>query len=207
VPRSEQAYQDIRERATKRILEAAGRVIARKGRTATMAEVAAEAGVSQGLAYRYFSSKEEMFYELLREMWRSGGMVNEEAQTASGTPRERLERMVSSMIQLRRDHPEFYQFLFQALTDDRLPEDVRQTMKDQGTGARKAMRRLIVEGQAAGEVAEDDPDQLVDAIMACLDGLSRRMVSLSSDEVRVQLPEARIILRMLMPDSTRHDRT
>jgi hypothetical protein len=52
-------------------------------------------------------------------------------------------------------------------------------------------------GRATGEIAEDDPDQLVDAIMACLDGISRRMVSLDPDEVRLQLPEARIILRML----------
>jgi hypothetical protein len=78
-------------------------------------------------------------------------------------------------------------------------------MKDHDIGARKIMRRLIVEGQAAGEIAEDDPDQLVDAIMACLDGLSRKMVSLSSDEVRVQLPEARIILRMLRAEPTRTD--
>jgi AcrR family transcriptional regulator len=206
MPRTEQAYEEIRDRATKRILEAAGKVIARKGRTATMAEVAAEAGVSQGLAYRYFSSKEEIFYELLRQMMRSGGMVNEDVRRTSGTPRERLESILASMIQLRKDHPEFYQFLFQALIDDRLPKDIRETLRDHDAGARRVMRRLIVQGQAGGEIAEDDPDQLVDAIMACLDGLSRRMVSLSSVEVRVKLPEARIILRMLMPDSTRHDR-
>ena len=68
------------------------------------------------------------------------------------------------------------------------------------------MRRLILEGQAAGEIAEDDPDQLVDAIMACLDGLSRRMASLGSDQVQVHLPEARIILRMLGAGSAGRDR-
>jgi hypothetical protein len=53
--------------------------------------------------------------------------------------------------------------------------------------------------------AEDDPDKLVDAIMACLDGLSRKTASLSSDEVTVQLPEARIILRMLRAEPKRTD--
>ena len=105
MPRGEQEYEEIRKRATNRIMEAAGKVIARKGRTATMAEVAAEAGVSQGLAYRYFSSKEEIFYELLRQMMRSGGIVNEDVQKTSGTPRERLERMISGMIQLRERSP------------------------------------------------------------------------------------------------------
>ena len=206
MPRTEQEYEKIRERATNRIMEAAGNVIARKGRAATMAEVAAEAGVSQGLAYRYFSSKEEIFYELLRQMMRSGGIINEDVQKATGTARERLERMISGMIQLRRDHPEFYQFVFQALIDERLPKDIGDTMKEHDLGVRRVMRRLIVEGQAAGEVAEDDPDQLVDAIMACLDGLSRRMASLGSDQVKVHLPEARIILRMLGADSAGRDR-
>jgi AcrR family transcriptional regulator len=205
MPRSEQAYEEIRERATNKILEAAGKVIARKGRAATMAEVATEAGVSQGLAYRYFSSKEEIFHELLRHMMRLGGVVNEDVQNASGTPREKLDRIISGTIRLRRDHPEFYQFVFQALIDERLPKDIHQSIKDHHLDARKVMRRLIVEGQAAGEIADDDPDQLVDAIMACLDGLSRKMASLRSEEVKLQLPEARIILRMLGPDPTGRD--
>jgi AcrR family transcriptional regulator len=200
MPRSEQTYEEIRERTTRRILEAAGKVIARKGRTATMAELAAEAGVSQGLAYRYFSSKEEIFYELLRQMWRSGGVINEGAQDAPEAPRKRLGTIIDRSMRLRRDHPEFYQFLFQALIDDKLPDDVRKSMKDQEVGVRNTMRRLIVEGQASNEIVNDDPDQLVDAIMACLDGLSRKMVSLSTGEVRMQLPESRIILRMLGPE-------
>jgi AcrR family transcriptional regulator len=199
MPRTEQAYEEIREITTNKILEAAGKVIARKGRTATMAELAAEAGVSQGLAYRYFSSKEEIFYELLRQMMRSGGIINEDARKTLGSPRERLEAIISGTIRLRREHPEFYQFVFQALIDEKLPRDIRQAMKDHDLGAREVMRQLIVEGQAGGEITEDDPDQLVDAIMACLDGLSRKMASLSSDEAKAQLPEARIILRMLGP--------
>ena len=117
-----------------------------------MAEVAAEAGVSQGLAYRYFSSKEEIFYELLRQMMRTGGMINVGVDKTSGRPRERLESVVSSTIRLRRDHPEFYQLVSQALIDERLPKDIRQALEYHDLGARE-MRRLIVEGQKTGEVA------------------------------------------------------
>ena len=200
MPRTTQEYEEIRDRATKRILEAAEKVISKKGRTATMSEVAAEAGVSQGLAYRYFPSKEAIFYELLRQILESGGAVNA-SKDMSGTPRERLEQIISGTIQLRREHPEFYQFTFQALTDDKLPPDLRETLKKHDQGARKVMRRLIIEGQATGEIARDDPDQLVDAIMACLDGLSRRMLSLDAEDIKAQLPQPRIILRMLGPDS------
>ena len=200
MPRTEQAFEEIRERAAKKILEAAGTVIISKGRAATMAEVAAAAGVSQGLAYRYFPSKEAIFHALLRQIMQSGGIANARTLEIPGTPLERLEHMISSTIQLRREHPEFYQLLFQALIDDMLPADIRETMVKHDQGARKVMRELIVEGQAMNEIAMDDPDQLVDTMMACLDGLSRRMLFLDPDEIREQLPQAKIILRMLKPD-------
>jgi len=165
-----------------------------------MAEVADAAGVSQGLAYRYFPSKEAIFHTLLRQILQSGGIVNARILEIPGTPLERLEHMINSTIQLRREHPEFYQLLFQALIDELLPADIRETMVKHDKGARKVMRELIVEGQSVREIAMDDPDQLVDAIMACLDGLSRRMLYLDRDEISEQLPQAKIILRMLKSD-------
>lgn len=207
MPQTEQAYEEMREKSIKKILDAAGKVIAKKGRTATIAEVAAEAGVSQGLAYRYFTSKEEIFYALLRQIMQSSGVANMGVLTMPGTPLERLERIITGILELRREHPEVYSFVFQALIDEKLPEDIRDALNEQGRGAREVMRQLVVDGQRRGEIAGDDPDQLVDAIMACLDGLSRRMASLYPEDVKMQLPEARIILRMLNPDSNSRCKT
>ncbi len=109
------------------------------------------------------------------------------------------------LIQLRQEHPEFYQFLFQAIYDDKLPHDIRETMNSHGFRARKIIRQLIVEGQKTGEIAKDDPDQLVDAILSCLDGISRRMISLDPKRAKMQIPKASIILRMLKPDQKRSD--
>ena len=44
-----------------RILEGAGRAFAGAGFRANVPAIAAEAGVSVGLIYRYFDSKEELF--------------------------------------------------------------------------------------------------------------------------------------------------
>ena len=53
-------------------MNAAIRVFAHKGLAgAKMAEVAAEAGVSYGLAYHYFKSKEQLFAELVD--WSTAG--------------------------------------------------------------------------------------------------------------------------------------
>ena len=36
------------------------------------------------------------------------------------------------------------------------------------------MRQLIIEGQAAGEIVKDDPDQLLVALVACFKGFDEK---------------------------------
>ena len=199
MPRNAQANQELRDEAKKRILDAAKHVYARKGSGATMSDIATEAGVSQGLAYRYFPSKDAIFLELLKRMTRSPKELEHIVQQISGTPCERLDRMISSMVERRVTDPEFYQFYSQAMANDTLPPDVRKKVHAQGLHIRGILRRLIVEGQATGEVAEDDPDELLQALTACLDGLAR-MASPPTKRSGNRMPSARIVLRMLRPD-------
>jgi len=164
-----------------------------------MAEVAAEAGVSQGLAYRYFPSKDAIFLALLRQMSRPPDEIHAMVQNIPGTPAERLTRIVSGMVERRRKDPEFYQFFYRAMSDESLPSDIMEEMRTLGPLVHKILRQLIVEGQATGEIAKDNPDKLVRAIVACLDGLSR-MAPLPSGQLENDMPDAGIILRMVSPN-------
>ncbi len=62
------------------------------------------------------------------------------------------------------------------------------------------MRRLIVEGQKTGEIAKDNPDQLLEAVMACIEGLWKRMSYSDPEKLSGSYPEPKIILRMLKAD-------
>ena len=201
MPRTEQAFEAMREKTSGKILEAARRVFARKGLGATISDIATEAGVSQGLAYRYFPSKEAIFHTLLRQMLQSGE-ADEFSRESGKTPRQKLERFVTSAIRLRQEHPEFYQFLFQALSEERLPRDIQRMLDDHGQKVHRVLGRLVAEGQAAGEVSKGDPEQLVDAILACLEGLSMR-IAYQERGARIRLPDAELILRLLGPDRSR----
>jgi hypothetical protein len=64
---------------------------------------------------------------------------------------------------------------------------------------REIMRGLIVEGQATGGIVDDDPDKLVTALLACVDGISR-VAQLSPGGVEKQMPDAGMILRILGPE-------
>lgn len=60
------------------------------------------------------------------------------------------------------------------------------------------MAKLMTECQKSGRIANDDPDQLLEAIMAVIDGLWRR-INFDPGSA-TNFPEPKIILRMLKPD-------
>lgn len=64
-PRTPQENEKIRAQTSSRLLEGALKVFAKQGyHASTMADVAQAAGVSKGLAYHYFESKEELLVSL-----------------------------------------------------------------------------------------------------------------------------------------------
>ncbi|SIO72026.1 transcriptional regulator, TetR family [Burkholderia sp. GAS332] len=76
---------DQRDEQRRQILAAAGRVFARKGyATATMDDIAAEMGVTKGVLYYQFRSKQEVIVETRRQ--------------ASGSAADRLEEIVGHSL-------------------------------------------------------------------------------------------------------------
>jgi AcrR family transcriptional regulator len=198
MPRTEEANQRIRDAQRAKILEGARKVFASKGWSATMADVAAAAQVSQGLAYRYFANKEAIFRELAEQAVQSNLAVLQHILKMSGSPLERLKMMLSRMFGGQGERIEFYQLSIRALNDEGTPEDLRLLLSKPGQTYQAALRQLIVEGQACGEVAPDDPDQLLVAVTACMSGLSRLALR-DNPYFQEHFPQSEIILRMLKP--------
>lgn len=191
--------QRIQEAQRINILEGARRAFARKGPAATMADVAQAAGVSQGLAYRYFASKEQLIQELVEHALQQAALsASQPAPDEPMTPGERLSLLITRLIQQRRDQLELFQLLDQLLSSDKAPSPITELIRQQRAAFFDELRRLIVAGQASGEVAAGEADQLVTAIAATLEGLTR--FGLHNPEQFQQLcPEPGIILRMLKP--------
>ena len=86
-----------------RILDTALDLFATKGyEKTTMREIAAEAGCSLGLTYRYFASKEELVLELYRNLVRQ---LEEQAnQLAPGSIADRFQRIILTQFELMTPH-------------------------------------------------------------------------------------------------------
>ena len=160
-----------------------------------MAEVAAAAGISQGLAYRYFANKDELFRALVEDAMQSREALS--ILDMPGTPGARLNFLVWAVVKSRREHPQLFQLLDHVMSDAGTPADLVELVHGRGQRFMEILRQLIVEGQATREVAGDDPEQLMTAVVACIDGLSR--LAARHPEGTGHFPDPEILLRMLRP--------
>jgi AcrR family transcriptional regulator len=200
MPRTTEANQRIREAQRAKILESARRVFARKGMAATIADIAAEAQISIGLAYRYFADKEAIFSELVKQTIPADTTGIQQLLEMPGTPGKRLAALISNIVTARgqREHLEVHQLL--ARHAEVMPDDVRELLSRRYQALLSTMRHLIVEGQATGEVAPGDPDQLVAVVSACLDGLTRWAMQ-DPEQFSKYVPDAEIVLRLFKPSA------
>lgn len=85
----------------------------------------------------------------------------------------------------------------QALRNEAVHEHLRKLAQEQSRTYRNVLKQLIVEGQKAGEIALDDPDQLVSAVTACVAGLSQSAAWQAPEQFQKDFPDVEIILRLL----------
>ena len=199
MPRTQEANARIRQEQRAHILEAAWRVFARKGTTATMAEIAAEAAVSNGLVYRYFSTKEALFAELVERTTQSSINQVQQALDLPGTPLERLTFLLSGALAWLRDHPGYALLTHHVTSDEATPDTLRTLVSQQGHVTQQAMKQLIVEGQALGQIARGDPDQLLLTLESCLMGLALSATSQDPEQFQRHFPDLEVLLRLLKP--------
>ncbi|MGH7439630.1 MAG: TetR/AcrR family transcriptional regulator [Polyangiaceae bacterium] len=156
----------------KRILDAAVRVLARKGFHATrVSEVAKAAGVADGTIYLYFDSKDALLVSLFEDrVERLLAFLDAElprAQTAS----EKLRRVIElqlGLLESERDLAEVLTVILRQST---------KLMKEHAAPKFNAyidvIARVVADGQASGELRSDVAPRLVArAIFGALDGLA-----------------------------------
>ena len=130
MPRTPEANQRLREAQRTKILASARSVFARKGMEATITDIAAEAQISLGLAYRYFADKEAIFSELVKQT------VPDDSEA---WPQSRFARSLSDAVH-RDDRPRSE------------PLAVRRAVAA-GAQLRRRTRRVVREDGAAARAA------------------------------------------------------
>lgn len=201
-PRNKDQNQQVRDERREEILGAALKVFARKGLVAAkVSDVAHAAGLSHGLVYHYFSSKDEIFTELVRKAFEISLGIFAYAAQGEEDPLERLRTMTETILSgaFEGESPYYFLIIIQAYTLDSVPQEVKDLAKEKELLYREYLVPLVIEGQKLGRIAAGDPIAMVTAYLSLLQGLA--VIKMQGGE-EMQIPDADILLR-LFQDSTK----
>ena len=109
-PRSKEQIEQIRKNSIRKILDAAFKLMAKNGyETTSISQIAKEAGVSKGLMYNYFESKEDLLKALLNNaMGEADKLIS---GIISPDPSETLRNLFHWFFNELRERPEHWRLL------------------------------------------------------------------------------------------------
>jgi AcrR family transcriptional regulator len=183
-PRGKKLNEQMRSDAMAKITKAALEVFAGYGyHGATMAHIMQVSGLSKGLVYHYFPSKEKIFLHLIDTALEISKNIWEDAFASPGTAWEKIEKLSENVVRIAfTDESSLYSLIMvQAATQGKsipgLMEHIYQRLTFYN-----GLLPLIIEAQKSGEAAPGDPGLLMIAYVSLVQGLV--LFSLDDNEMK-----------------------
>jgi AcrR family transcriptional regulator len=167
------------------LLDAAAELFAERGYSATrIADICTAAGVAKGLFYWYFPTKGELFAELVRTMRLRLRRTQGEAMDASTDVVTRLADGAAASVRFMAEHAAYFALLDVERTD---PE-IADVLAEGSAIYLDDVRRLVVEGQTSGAIADAPPDLVAIGVLGTVSSFSNafrtgRFGDTTADEV------------------------
>jgi AcrR family transcriptional regulator len=186
-PRGKKLNEQMRADATAKITKAALEVFAEYGyHGATMEHIMQVSGLSKGLVYHYFPSKEKVFFHLVDSALEISSNTWKDAFDSPGTAWEKIEKLSDNISKIAfTDESSLYSLIMiQAVTQGKgipgLLEHIFERM-----AYYSELLPLILEAQKSGEAAQGDPDVLMITYVALVQGLALFLPG--NDELRKKI--------------------
>ncbi|WP_127485138.1 TetR/AcrR family transcriptional regulator [Paenibacillus ehimensis] len=152
------------------IKRAALKVFAHHGLMGTkMSMIAREAGISDGLSYRYFKSKDEILAELVKDAVEGSNEAFALIRNMPGSPLEKIRALTKEILQEDNHH---FILMQQVMSADNLPKEIAELMKDHDTaGMIDTVTSVVAAGQQAGQFLEGNPRDIAMWYLTSIVGL------------------------------------
>ncbi|MFE4709434.1 TetR/AcrR family transcriptional regulator [Paenibacillus sp. NPDC056722] len=166
--KTQPSNQDERRSA---IMQAAFTLFGQVGYTkATMKDIAAKAGVAQGLIGYHFSTKETLLVEVVRE-W----MINQGMKAAFAkldlhlSPAELLQQGLRHVVEFRKENPEWFTLLIslwtESVNNEKLAKELLELYKEMKAGIIEIIDRMEL------QLDQSEKETFAALIQAVFDGL------------------------------------
>ncbi len=117
--------------------------------------IAAEAGVNKAMIYYHFGSKQALYVEVLRDMFRTVGARGRTVAEGTGDAAGKLERWIVAMVEEISARPWFPPIMLRELASGapHLDDETVELMN----GVYGAVRRILLQGRREGAFRSVDP--------------------------------------------------
>ena len=181
-----------KEKRREEILNAGLDLFIRKGLTATkIQDIAQAVGMSVGLLFHYFESKEQLYEELIRIGIQGPQSV---MPAPDAEPLKYFETVAEQLLNAVKEHPftaKMFVFVSQAMRDDSDSSTVRELLSQ--VDSITPCIPLILEGQKNKTIRDGDPYALLIAFWSSIMGIAE-MIALVPD---AQCPKAEWIVDII----------
>ena len=197
MPRTKEAFEAMRETTRKKIETAALSLFARKGISVTISEIAHAAGLSKGLLYSHYPSKDALIAELVRQATAASGKKMMSLSFSDSTAATKIKKITVMMCQMFSDVPigiDYFMFMIQVgMSGFQVPETAQYT--GELPSPVESLISIIVQGQSEGSVVNGDTLQLSTVYWAAFQGLCCYAIA-----GRRILPDPQVLNRILLKE-------
>jgi AcrR family transcriptional regulator len=135
----------------------------------SVAEIVQGIGVGKGVFYWYFSSKEELFLEIMRDAQHDLRKTQQQAIEDLDDSIMMIEQGIRASMQWSAEHRDLLNLFQFAATEERFAPAMRKG----GAVAAGDVIRIVKEGIAAGELRDSDPVMLAHAVLGVTSYMAR----------------------------------
>lgn len=175
-PKTKKEYEKIRQKSKDAIKAVALELFARYGfHYTSISRIAKEAGVSKGLMYNYFESKEALLQSIILDAVEIGDQLAKENLESDAAPREQLRGLTEATIRMVRENFEYWKLLSAlAFQPDALKgmEPVFDRQKD---------KMLAQVSELFGQMGAEEPEKEAFYFGALLDGIMLHYLQLGTE--------------------------
>jgi len=170
MPRTKEAFSAMRENTRQKIEASALSLFARKGLAVTVDEIARTAGLSKGLLYNHYPSKDALIAELIRQATTTSSQNLIIFTGTDGMAAEKIQKITSMMCHMFSDFPiaiDCFMFMIQVgmsgFSKVQYTADLSNPIE--------SLAHIIRQGQTEGSVVDGNPLQLSTIYWAAFQGL------------------------------------
>lgn len=204
--RNKEINQAMKEERRERILSGALELFALNGLAATkISDIAKHTGMSNGLVYHYFPSKEEIFIELVTVALERMIEACRYLENMKQPPHSKIRYAINELVRTIRSQPKaslYHLLITQAAASAKIPVEAKEQLNAKRAIPYETIARIISQGQILGTIRQGRAEDLAFFFWNNINGLALHQVMYGK---KAQCPPLEPLYHMFLLQEDKND--